>query len=129
MKFVRKHINLRLFWFLMALHILNLSVDSPDPQPNYIPEDLSYNDMESIVEIVLEELLGIENAVPEQEDDDTNNSLMVKLNFQPVLCQERSLSEFMFASDDIAVRHSIFFYHDAYAEQFHPEIIPPPPKV
>jgi hypothetical protein len=52
----------------MALHVLNVSVDIPDPQPENIPEDLSMNEMESLVEIVLEKLVGMENAVKEYDE-------------------------------------------------------------
>jgi len=124
---MRSHPGLRIFCFLMALHILNLSVDSPDPRPNHIPEDLNFNDMESIVEIVLEQVLDIEDAIPEQEDDDTSHGLLMKTNFQPVFFQQQIGIEFM-SGGDIAILHKNFFYYDPYSEQFHPEVVPPPPK-
>lgn len=127
MGFIRKHINLKLFWFLMALHILNLSVDSPDLQPDHIAEDLSFNDMESIVEILLEQVLGIEDAIPEQEEDDSERSLLAKTNFQLVYYQQQIGIKFMYG-DDIAFLHNNVFYRSPDFEQFNPEIIPPPPK-
>lgn len=127
MEITRKHIAIKFFWFLMALHILNLSVDSPDPRPDYIPEDLSFNDMESIVEIVLEQMLDIEDAVPETDDDDTSRSLLVKTNFQPVYYQQQIDIQFKF-DGQIAISNKSFFYYNAYSEQFHSEVVPPPPK-
>jgi hypothetical protein len=47
-------------------------VDTPDPQPENVPEDLTYNDMESVVEIVLEQVLDINNAIAEKDDTDTD---------------------------------------------------------
>lgn len=55
----------------MALYLLNISVDSPDPYPEHIPEDLSFNDQESIVEIIVEKVLGFENAIEEYDDHDS----------------------------------------------------------
>ena len=51
----------------MGIYLLNISVDTKDPHPEYIPEDLSINDQESIVEIVVEKILGFENAIQEKE--------------------------------------------------------------
>ena len=57
----------------MALHLINISVDTADPTPEHIPEDLSINDQESVVEIVLEQLLGYEDAIKEYDDHDTED--------------------------------------------------------
>lgn len=57
----------------MGLYMLNISVDTADPNPEYIPEDLSINDQESIVEIVLEKVMGYENAIEETDDNDTED--------------------------------------------------------
>lgn len=57
----------------MALFLLNISVDTADPNPEYIPEDLSINDQESIIEIVVEEILGYENAIKEYDDNDSED--------------------------------------------------------
>lgn len=55
----------------MGLYLLNLSVDTQDSTPRYQPEDLSINDQESIIEILVEQILGFENAVAEYDDSDT----------------------------------------------------------
>lgn len=57
----------------MGLYLLNISVDTADPNPEHIPEDLSLNDQESIVEIFVEQILGYENAIREYDDHDTEN--------------------------------------------------------
>ena len=57
----------------MGLYLLNISVDTADPHPDHIPEDLSFNDQESIVEIVAEKILGFENAIDEYDDHDTED--------------------------------------------------------
>ena len=68
----------------MGIYLLNLSVDTADPYPDYIPEDLSYNDQESIVEIIIEKVLGFENAIEEYDDhdpEDHNKKKNVKIDF------------------------------------------------
>jgi len=57
----------------MGIYLLNISVDTKDPHPEYIPEDLSINDQESIVEIVVEKILGFENAIKEYDDHDSED--------------------------------------------------------
>lgn len=54
----------------MAIYLLNCSVDVADENPDHLPEDLSINDQESMIEIFLEIGLGIEDAIPENEDAD-----------------------------------------------------------
>ncbi len=57
----------------MGLYLINISVDPADPKPNHIPEDLSINDQESIIEFAIEKLLGFENAIDEHDDHDTED--------------------------------------------------------
>lgn len=63
----------------MALYLLNISVDSPDASSRE-KENLSFNDQESIVELVLEKFLGFENSIPEQDDTDSNEQTLAKKN-------------------------------------------------
>lgn len=75
MKYFRHSKFLRCLWLLVALHILNFSIDNPDLQCISAPEDLSYNEIETLVEFALENVLGIENAIPEYDDPDSDNAL------------------------------------------------------
>lgn len=70
MKFFRNNIISRIFCFLMAIHIFNLSVDTKDAAPDCIAEDLTFNDQETIVELLLEKVIGIDNAISEQDEPD-----------------------------------------------------------
>ena len=54
----------------MSLFLLNISVDTADFNPNFISEDLSLNDQESIIEIIVEQVLGYEDAFMEYDDND-----------------------------------------------------------
>lgn len=62
----------------MALHVLNVSIDSPDRNSSVTlisnqSEDLSINDIESLGELLLEECLGI--TVPEHDDPDEDSAI------------------------------------------------------
>lgn len=75
----------KFFWSALALYLLNISVDTPDLTSNLIPEDLSINDQESFVEIILEEILGYEDAIPEFDDPDTDDPESQKKGSSPTI--------------------------------------------
>lgn len=62
----------------MALYILNCSVDTCDFNSNYISEDLTINDQESLIEIIVEKVLGYDDVIPENEDCDLENIVTLK---------------------------------------------------
>ena len=68
----RKHTGIRIFWGLIALYMLNICVDSPDLFPNQ-PENLNINDQESVIELVVEQVLDLGNVIPEYDDNDTED--------------------------------------------------------
>ena len=67
-----KHTGIRIFWGLIALYMLNICVDSPDLFPNQ-PENLNINDQESVIELVVEQVLDLGNVIPEYDDNDTED--------------------------------------------------------
>jgi hypothetical protein len=62
----------RIFCLLFALHFLNLSIDSKDRHPDFIPEDLSFNDIESVTEFIAEVVFGWHDAFQEHDEDDSD---------------------------------------------------------
>lgn len=70
----------RLLCLLLALHVLNVSIDVRDT-PSFVGkvvvchEDLPINKIESIGEFLLEECLGFYDAVPEHDDPDEESEL------------------------------------------------------
>jgi len=81
MQQLRQNIFVRFLCGLVAAIILNLSVDAPDLHDNSVPEDLTYNDIESVIEWTVEDVCGIENAFPEHDDDDQNSPLKLDKKF------------------------------------------------
>lgn len=64
--------------------LLNLSVDTSDFHQEILGEDLSINDQESMIELILEQGFGLEDCIPEFDDvdneeqgSDTGNSFKV----------------------------------------------------
>jgi hypothetical protein len=62
------------------MYLLNISVDTADPMSNFQSEDLSFNDQESMVEIVVEKFLGYEHAIREYDDPDSDGHSQKKQN-------------------------------------------------
>jgi hypothetical protein len=125
MQSLREHILLKSFWFLTALQILNCSVDAPDLMPEHIAENLKYNEMESVIEIVLEKGLEIKNAIPEHDDNDNGNDR---------LTLKKGMDLFSHYSIDVSPLAStaglkFLLNNDKFSAQFHPELVSPPPKV
>jgi len=127
MQSLRQHKFLRIFWLIMAFHILNCSVDTPDLKPNIIPEDLSYNDMESVAEIVLEKVFNIEDAVAEHDENDTeeSNSFNIKKDFSfhnRIKSEKIKIVNF---GNSISISTE---YIEQFNSQYLADITPPPPK-
>jgi len=111
----------------MAVYIFNFSVDAPDAQPDYVSEDLSYNDMESVVEILLEQVLGFENAIAEHDEKDTEDGNSFDIKRQIVFFHQTKLKNNKVF--DYVLHIIVTTNYEQYSSQFHPEIVPPPPKV
>lgn len=58
----------------MALLLLNCSADSPDIYSRFIPENIYLNDQESLIELVIEKVFYLDNAIPEYDDIDNEES-------------------------------------------------------
>ena len=71
----------KVLWFyrigsiVLAIHLLNFSIDPRDATPRYVPENLSVNDIESITEFLCEEVFQLANTFEETDDadDDSEN--------------------------------------------------------
>ncbi len=123
---IRNSLFVKALWGLMGLYLLNISVDPADPFPDHIPEDLSFNDQESIIEIFFEKILGYENALEEYDDhdrEDHNNKNNVKLDFID------SLFDINDASVLIETRKQILPHFDSRLNNGFYRIDIPPPKV
>ncbi|MEQ8471521.1 MAG: hypothetical protein RIC35_10060 [Marinoscillum sp.] len=126
MRFFRNHIVVRALGLFMAAYVLNFSVDAPDAQTDHVAEDLSINDMESVAEIVLEEWMEIEDAIPEHDESDANDSTMTFKKSFDFFCMEFK-KEPAYISDFLS-NNGFLAYQKNFYQQFFPEFTPPPPK-
>lgn len=103
-----------------------MSVDMPDAHPDYVAEDLTFNDQESFVELIVEKVCGFGNIIEEHDepDDDArefemNKEFKVYANLLPLV---------VFVRPSTNLFHYTPFQEDSFPE-FFSEINPPPPKV
>ncbi len=114
----------------MALHIFNLCVDTKDFELAGTPEDLSINDQESVVEIVLEHWLGIKNAIEEHDEPDQEDGGMLdfqKISFVYVQINPLKQPFINFQPENDCSEHS-FVYTSNYVQMPYIDIISPPPE-
>jgi hypothetical protein len=110
----------------MGLYLLNISVDTADPKNEHIPENLSINDQESIVEIVVEKVLGYENAIKEYDDHDTEDhskKTNVKIDLTTHSIVDDGLQSF------IETTRNVFTNYSTYLTNGFQKLDIPPPKV
>ncbi len=110
----------------MGLYLLNISVDTADPNPEHIPEDLSFNDQESIVEIIVEQVLGYENAIKEYDDHDTEDHNEKKNLKIELLVHWTSADKS--AHQHLTEKKDLYSDYDARLAKGFIEIDSPPPK-
>ena len=125
---IRNNKIVRLFWCVLGLYFLNISVDATDSLYAETIENLALNNQESIIEIVIEKVFGFENAIAEQDDNDNSqNSIFKKIKNFDYVVDYQTVNSFSFPiisiqkqADKLPVQHIS-----------NPllEIISPPPKV
>lgn len=126
--YLRNKKLLHFFWGLLALFMLNISIDSPDDNTRSGSEDLSFNEQESIIEYVLEEMMGIEDAIPESEDNDASQNSTLK--------KTAGLDCFIVAPVPVkppvypfSLRKQYWHQPDASGSSRYIEIVSPPPEI
>lgn len=93
----------KLISLLLAVYLFNFSIDGRDAHPDYINEDLAHNDIESILEFALESVLGIENAIHEHDEQDTDHG---RFNTQVIFFQQPATCVLEIAGNEgVAVEH------------------------
>ncbi|WP_428662225.1 hypothetical protein [Runella sp.] len=87
-------------------------------------EDLSVNEQESITEFVLENLLGIENAVPENDEDD-----FVQDSGKVILfCHDERIFFQLTENKPLTFTKNTAFAYHSWLLEYITTINPPPPK-
>ncbi|MEO6304327.1 MAG: hypothetical protein ABIP51_14270 [Bacteroidia bacterium] len=98
----------------------------PDANPDSIPEDLTINDQESVVEIVLEQVLDIDNAIAEHDEADDTDAMNFEMCKDFKFYQNPLDINFDRAIILIAINQTPYINNSLIS--FIKEINPPPPK-
>lgn len=115
----------KILWGFMGLFLLNMSVDIEDPNPEHIPEDLSINDQESIIEFFVEQVLGYEDAFNEYDDHDTeDHNKKTNVNIDLL---NNYITDCTFMQSILVINKQTFCgYHPPLSKGFQKLDIPPP---
>jgi hypothetical protein len=113
--------------FLLAIYLLNCSVDAPDIGVCKISEDLTHNEQESFLELILEKALGLDNLIPEADDADhdeetgTKKSIHLDLFIAPVNDNRAAIFQPEYCS--------VIFDKKITLLRCCPELLSPPPEI
>ena len=113
----------KLMVYVVALQILNMSIDMPASSKDYTAKD--YNFIDTYVEYIAEVMFRYENAIPESRH-------MPHKQFQvhqhlPMICH--MVKNIRLALPVKVTEKKYGFYSDRFAYQFIKEINPPPPRL
>jgi hypothetical protein len=128
MKFLRASQVKKIVCMMLGLIMFNFSIDPPDMlenlhEHNTPNENLSFNEIESILEFVLEKAFHIKNAIPEADEWDYEKDLL-KIGFCGLVplaskLPEATPKEYNIFQSCRKVPHLLFESH---------EILSPPPE-
>jgi len=122
----KKLFTFRLILIFLALHIFNCSIDAPDAFPNYVPEDLSINEMESVGELMLEKVFGFTTALPEHDENDQEEGMDFKLSKLMIFYQPIIKPVWVSRKYNLVCNYPVF--EGRFETQFISEIESPPPQ-
>ncbi len=116
----------KIFAFVVAIQILNMSIDSPNAQmPVYAQNAENFNYIDTYVEFIVEDVFRYDNAIPETKNRQQKEWQMQK-QFELVF---QKIEPITISFSPIKIKRRFLNYSDKYAFQFIKEINPPPPKV
>lgn len=130
----RKHNSLwhRLLCLMMAFYAINVSIDAtdgyvtPDSHGEY-HEDLSINEIESIGELILEEVFDMANAIPEHDESDEEEDQITKIFFDWSIPGPIVSYRFYQAVGYTPPVHALFDLNRYFSRPA--EVTTPPPKI
>ncbi|MFC4232399.1 hypothetical protein ACFOW1_10885 [Parasediminibacterium paludis] len=125
-----KHIISKYLLFILAIQILNISVDAIDFHPIYNPHSTAnsdFNDINSAVEYISEIVLGYKDAFPEiQKQGEQKNTQSIKHNV--IKIYEPKPFHFSVDQQFITVVSFVYPLDEKYSFLFSKDVTPPPPK-
>ena len=115
----------RFFWGLMSIYLLNISVDTTNLSLyENSPKGVECNEQDSIVEIILEQVLDFEDFVKETDCEDNESYLQkIKLVKNVVVRQDNSHPSLFLATTN---KKEFFFNQHLFLDVFLLKDVPPP---
>lgn len=120
------HITSRALVLILAIQILNLSVNSIDFKPIETTNLTEFNDINTIAEFVSEIMLGKVNTFPEYSNKTQKQSQLQKHISLKLINDVTIVEPHFYLKTNIELGISI---RDKYLYEYYQEINPPPPKV
>jgi hypothetical protein len=120
---LRNKVYSSMLTLVVAVQLLNMSIDAIDPVQHF--EDLAINEIESCIELVVEVILGHDNAIGESHEHDHSS-------FKPgtgVVLFAYSRLQLTFDNDHVIGSAPICFRNTSLKKSIIITIISPPPKV
>lgn len=124
---IRNSQYFQFLWIFMGMYLLNLSVDMADANPAHIPEDLTINDQESIIELVVETFLGYENAIEEFDDPDAEDHNQKSLTQLDLISE--SFKDLSSGSSPELLKEPNFPEYEEFITMGFSNLFTPPPQV
>jgi hypothetical protein len=129
MKSLRQHSILKIVWMVIALHILNFSLDAPDATNSAVAENLSFNEIESFTEWFAEEVLNIEDAFSEADEQGDEESGFIKkivdIKFYQVVFEDETITPSLI---NIKNNSTSVNYSKPFCATIYISIFSPPPE-
>jgi hypothetical protein len=129
MNTLRQNKIFNLLWIVMALHILNFSIDAPDVIDRNIAEDLSYNEIESFTELITENILSIENAFSETDEKGDEETEFFKkyseITFYFISSKDKTINDSLRSIKNSSTSN---LYSIPYCSTIYISIFSPPPE-
>lgn len=126
MRYRQKHsILTQLACILLFVQIINMSTDIRPPMNKYTGQrDLSFNNIDSMLEYVLEDVMSLGNVIKENNNPYRNLDVQGFQIFSPTLT-----SDYFYYGDCAVLNGDLLSpYIISFKSEFIREINPPPPK-
>ena len=126
---IRDNICTTFFTLILGVYLFNISIDVADSSENYLVRNSEYNEQESIVELIVEKVLGFENAISERDDTDSEDQegtakYNLKIEYITHCANPAFNAEFTFKPAKKLFTGSVGYLNNGYIR-----LSTPPPKI
>ena len=121
---IRNSVCARVLWGILLLHLINISVNVSNINQPFIPEDLTINNQERIV---VEQVLGYEDAFKEYDDNDSKDPNK-KTTFKLDIIAQTTMPTVIKGTFVNCLDHKISVYSNGFLRNGFLKLDNPPPE-